>query len=214
MELLQQGVGLGIGIGIQHLPRMTVAGQKPLQRQDAVMQGRPDDHRPAGAALDQGDPAQDQGAHDPLPQLGLCDEQGAQPRRGDDHRFHGALGMGIHQHGAPAQGRELTHERARAIADDRLAPAGLVVLADRDLARQDQDHARAELADREQRIAGGVGPGLAERPQALDLLRGQAREHLIGAGIEEAADGGAHGPPLKVAAGAVWTCRPLVGRIA
>ena len=45
--------------------------RKPCSRSTSPLSAVPDDHRPAGAALQQPDAAQDQGAHDPLAELGF-----------------------------------------------------------------------------------------------------------------------------------------------
>ena len=58
---------------------MAVAGEETLQPQHVGIVGAADDHRPAGAGLQQADAAQDQRAHDALAELGLLHQQVAQP---------------------------------------------------------------------------------------------------------------------------------------
>ena len=61
---------------------MAVAAPESLaSRSTSPLSGAADDHRPAGADLEQADAAQDQRAHDPLAELGLGDQQSAQIAR-------------------------------------------------------------------------------------------------------------------------------------
>ena len=99
------------------------------------------------AGLDQADPPQDQRAHDPLAQLGLGDEQRAQPLRRDHHRLDIGQRIGVDQRRPPRKLRQLAHERAALMGNDVGPPVGLVMLADLDLAVEDQDEAQAGLAD-------------------------------------------------------------------
>ena len=62
----------------------------------------------------------------------------------------GFVAMRVHQRRAAGELGELAHERARAVRDDRLVAPEHVVLGDRDLAAQDDEHARADLAGRDQ----------------------------------------------------------------
>ena len=65
--------------GIELVVRMPVAREKPREPQDVRTARATDDHRSADAALEQADPAQDEGAHDALAQLRLPHEQIPQP---------------------------------------------------------------------------------------------------------------------------------------
>ncbi len=121
VEALDQRLRLRIGLGIERLVRMAVAGQETLQPQHVAVLGAADDHRPAGPGLDQADAAQDQGAHDALAELGLGDEQRPQPLGRDDQGFHRALRVGIDQRRPARQLRQLAHERAGPVGDDQLA---------------------------------------------------------------------------------------------
>ena len=58
---------------------MTVAAEKALQPEHVAVLGTADDHWPARLRLQESDPAQDQGAHDPLAEFSFRDQQGAQP---------------------------------------------------------------------------------------------------------------------------------------
>src|SRR5262245_43251970 len=78
MEALQEGLRACVLIGIETLAGVRVARQEVLEAQDVGVPGPPDDHRAAGAALDQLDAAQDQRAHDALAELSLLDQQAAQ----------------------------------------------------------------------------------------------------------------------------------------
>ena len=165
--------------------RMAVAAQKAREPQHVAVLGAADDHRPAGAGLEQPDAAQDQRAHDALAELGLRDQQRPQPVRRDDQRLDRSLRVRVDQRRPARQLRQLAHERAGAVGDDRLAAARLVVLGDVDLAGQDDDQAGADLADRGQRLARAIGADLAEPAHALDLRRLQRREHLVASGVDD-----------------------------
>jgi hypothetical protein len=165
--------------------RLAVAAQEALEPQDVAVAGMADDHRPAGAGLQKADPAQDQGAHDPLPELRLRDQQGPQAIRRDDEGFHRFQCVGVDQHRPPRQLGELAHELARAMGDNELAAARLIVLGDFDFARQDDAEARAHRADRGQRLARGVGAHLAEPTHPLDVRALQRRKHLVASGGED-----------------------------
>ena len=70
------------------------------------------------------------------------------------------------------------------MGDDGLAVSQHVVLADRDLATQDDEHPGADLAARHQTLVRVVGPCLAEGSQPIDLGRRQARKHLVESGLD------------------------------
>ena len=97
----------------------------------------------------------------------------------------GSLRVRVDQRRPAGQLRQLAHERAGAVGDDRLAAARLVVLGDVDLAGQDDGQTEADLADRGQRLARAIGADLAEPAHPLDLRRLQSREHLVAAGIDD-----------------------------
>ena len=120
MEALDQGLRARIGLWVQALVRMPVAGQEAFEAQYIGMIGAADDHRPAGARIEQADPAQDQGAHDALAQFGLFHHQIAQPARRNDERLDRLLGVGVDQGRPVGQLRKLAHERARAMGHDQL----------------------------------------------------------------------------------------------
>ena len=90
-----------------------------------------DQHRTAGAALDQADPAQDQRAHDALAELGLGDQQRAQLLRRDQQRLDVALGMAVDQREAAGKLADLGEELPRPLVDDRRDMAEAVALGDR-----------------------------------------------------------------------------------
>ena len=179
MEAFDQRLCLRIGLRIEPLMRMAVAAQKPLQPQHVAVLGAADDHRPAGPGLEQADPAQDQGAHDPLAELRLRHQQCPQPLRPDDQRLHRPLRVGVHQRRPPRQLGELTGELARAMGDDEFAAARFIMLGDIDLAGKDDDEAIANLADLGQHLARPVGADLAEPTHPLDLRALQRRKHLV-----------------------------------
>ena len=128
-------------------------------------------------------PAQDQGAHDPLAQLGFGDQQGAQPVGRDQHRLDRRPGEGVDERRAAGELGELAHERAGDIGDEDAPMSQPVALGDLDLARDDQRQAVPGLADPDQRLAGRIGARRPEAAQPLDLGRLQDRKHLLAAGL-------------------------------
>ena len=145
--------GVLVGRRIEQMVRMAVAGEKILQPHHAAECGRTDQHRAAGAALDQADPAQDQRAHDALAELGLGDQQRAQLVRRDQQRLDLAFGMAVDQRDAAGELADLGEELARPLLDHRRDMAEAVALGDRDMARQHDEHAGPRLAGLEQRLA-------------------------------------------------------------
>ena len=113
VEALDQRPRRRVGLGIEALMGMAVAGEKSVQPQHVAIVGAADDDRPAGARLDQPDAAQDQGAHDPLAELGFRDQQRAQPVRRDDQSLDRSVRVGIDQDGPARELSELAHERRR-----------------------------------------------------------------------------------------------------
>ncbi len=77
------------------------------------------------------------------------------------------------------------------------------MLGDLHLAGKDQGHAGAGLADGQHRLALGIGARLGKAAQAIDLVRFQAGERLIGAGVQEVSGGGAH--RIRRRRSAAWT---------
>src|SRR4029453_16891053 len=77
--------------------------------------------------------------------------------------------------------------------DDDIA-AVVVMLADLDPSRQDDQQAVTDLADADQRFAVGKGHLLPEPPQPLDLRRRQDGESLGGARLDDRRRGFRHGP--------------------
>jgi hypothetical protein len=81
-----------IGLGIEPLMRMAVTAKKVLQPKDSAVLGTADDHRSAGSLLQQPDATEDEGAHDPLPELRLRDATSGQRVFGSDNSFNARIG--------------------------------------------------------------------------------------------------------------------------
>ena len=139
MEAVDQGLGARIGLWVEALVRMAVAGQEAFEAKHIGMIGAADDHRPAGAHIEQPDPAQDQGAHDALAEFGLFHHQIAQPARRNDQGLDRRLGVGLDQGRPVGQLRKLAHERARAMGHDQLGMSEPVALHDIDPPRQNNE---------------------------------------------------------------------------
>ena len=133
---------------------MAVAAEEIDQPEHVGIAIVADDHRPAAAGLDQPDAPQDQRPHDPLAQFRLGDQQGAQPLGRDLDRLAAGQRLGVDQGRPPRQLRELAHERAGLVDDDRRLAAALDALADLDLAGEDQHQPVPRLAGPGQMLAG------------------------------------------------------------
>ena len=151
--------GVVIGGRIEQMMRIAVAGEKSLQADHAARIRRADQHRAAGAALDQADPAQDQRAHDALAEIGFRDQQRAQSLRRNQQRFDVAFGMAIDQRDAAGELADLGEKLTRPLIDHRRDMAEAVALGDGDMAGQHDEHAGSGLAGLEQlfAVAGSCG---------------------------------------------------------
>ena len=81
---------------IEHLVRMSVAGEESLQPHDIGIVRRADDHR-ADPLFHEADAAKDQRAHHVLADLGLFDHHVADARRGNGQRIDVALRDKVHE---------------------------------------------------------------------------------------------------------------------
>jgi hypothetical protein len=172
--------------------RMPIADKESFEPQHVAIVDAADDHGPTGTRLDQPDPAQDQGAHDPLAQFGLFHQKIAQPARRNDECLDGLPGVGIHQTRPIRQLGKLAHERAWTVGHDRLGMSQHSTLRDIDLAREDDEGARCNFAGCNEAFACRIGFALTEPCQPIDLRRLQHREHLIAAGFDQRTFGWRH----------------------
>ena len=159
--------------------RIAVAGEKSLQANHAARIRGSDQHRAAGAAPDQADPAKDQGAHDALAEIGFRHQQRAQPLRRNQQRFDVAFGMAIDQRDAAGELADFGQKLTWPLIDDRRDVAEAVALGNRDMAGQQDEHSRSRFAGLEQPFAVLVMAQFAESAHARDLVRGQCREGLL-----------------------------------
>ncbi len=186
-EPLDQHLGAVDGVGIQMPVGMAVAGQEARQADDLAVGGPADDHRPS-AQLQKADPAQDQGPHDPLAQLGLGDQHRAQAVGPDAQHLNVGDGLDVDQGGAVRQLGQFADEVAGLVLDDHVAFVVSVAPADAGAAFEDDHQPGRNLAGLGQHVAGlGVGD-LAEAADAVDFLRLEAGEHLIAAGVDDGHD--------------------------
>src|SRR6516225_5833192 len=185
MKAIDQGLRTRIGLWVEPLMRVPVAGKKALEAQNIGMIRAADDHRPAGTPIEKADTAQDQGAHDAFAQLGLFDQQIAQPARRNDECLGGLLGIGIDQGRAARKLCELAHERARTVRYDELGMSRHSAVSDLGPPCQDSESAWRDFAGRGDAIAHRVGFELTEPPQPTDLRRLQRGEYLIASGFDK-----------------------------
>src|SRR5262245_44331929 len=112
--------------------RVAIAAEETLEPQHITVLRAANDHWSPGSGLEQPDAAQDERAHDALAELGLRNQQCAQTLGRDDQGLDRLPRTRIDQRRPSGELRELAHERARAMGDDRLAAAELAVLGDVD----------------------------------------------------------------------------------
>ena len=169
--------------------------RKPDSRVTSGDLSGPDQDRTAETHLDQRHAAEDERAQDALAELGLGDEQGSQRLGRDDDRLHVADRPGVDRaHVLPSgEMSELGHDLARhdlrhllERRPDQLRERGhghrlpeRVAENDRDPAGEDHVHPGDRFSRAEEELAGREPPDLAERPDAVDLGRGEDREHLV-----------------------------------
>ena len=103
---------------------MSVAPEKSRQAKHIAIAGGADNHRPTDALLNEPDTAQDQRAHDAFAQFGFFHQHVAEFLRGNDQGLDRALGLSIHQSGAPGKLGKLAPKRARTMGDDGRRPVG------------------------------------------------------------------------------------------
>ena len=96
----------------------------------------------------------------------------------------GSTASAFDQRRAGRELRQLAHEAARPVRDDRFAPVEPAILGDLHLARQDDDQAGRHVAGLDDVLAGGIGAGLAEPAHAIDVGRRQRRKHLVATGAD------------------------------
>jgi hypothetical protein len=127
VESIEESARIGVGIGVEQLVRMSVAPEEVLESENVALMGVADDHRATGALFDQADAPENQGAHDPLTELGLGDQQRSQPFRRNDQTLNRSLGVRIYQRRTTRELGQLAHERAGAVRDNVLAAAEMIV---------------------------------------------------------------------------------------
>ena len=162
---------LMVGGRVHQMLRIAVAGKKALQPDHVSRIGGTDDDRPAGAAPEERDAAQDQGAHDARAKLGFRDHQRPDSRRRNQQGLDLALRHAVDQGRAIRELPDFGEELARPLIGDRRHMAHAVVLRDGDMACENHEHARARLAGLEQFLAVGISADRPEPPHALDFRR-------------------------------------------
>src|SRR4051794_9640610 len=113
-----------------------VAGEEALQPRDCRRLRWSDHDRAARAALDQVAPAKDQRRRDALAEIGLGDQERAQPLRGNQDDLDIALGVAVDQRDAARELGDLSEKLPRPLVDDRGDMPEAVALGDGDVAGQ------------------------------------------------------------------------------
>ena len=97
VKALDQRLCTRIGLWVQSLVRMRVAGEENFEAQNIGMICTADDHGSTGSEPEKGDAAEDQGAHDAFAELSLLHQEIAQPARRNEEGLDRLLGVGIDQ---------------------------------------------------------------------------------------------------------------------
>jgi hypothetical protein len=163
MKALDQGLCTRVGLWIQSLMRMPVAGEETFEPQNIGMIGTADDYGTTGSEPEKGDAAEDQGAHDAFAELGLFHQQIAQPARRNEEGLDRLLGGGIDQRRTARELGKLAHERARTVGYDQLGVSRHDPPSDLDPPCQNHKSARRNFAGRDDAIARHIGFELANR---------------------------------------------------
>ena len=119
----------------------------------------------------------------------------------DDQRLDRFFGVGVNQSRTARQLRQLAHECARPMRNDRGAAARLIVLSYFDISTQDDGESETHFADFCQRRACTIGADLTKAAHALDFGRLQNREHLVASSINDRLGRSSHGLSASLAGG-------------
>jgi hypothetical protein len=175
----EEGGGCLAGGRVEYGVGLAVCGQEALQLEQARVAGRCHQHRRAGPRFDQGDAAQDQRTHDPLAQLRFRDHERPQAFRCDCQCLQVTACMGVDQGWPAAQLAHLGGELAAPVFDQENVFPQAGTLADRELAGQDDQHARTLPACFEHTFAVAPCHAPAEALQALEFIAAEGREDLV-----------------------------------
>src|SRR5262249_19158311 len=141
--------------------------------------------------------------------LGFRNHQRAQPLRRDDERLYRLLRDRPHQRRTTRQLRQLPHEVARAVGDDRLLIVEMIAPGNVHRSGEDDHEAGSDLGDDPNRFTGCKGAEIAEPTYPLDLQRIEPGEYLIAALFKNGLQLQRHeGPPHAT----VWTRAPAMLR--
>ena len=185
MEAVEQGPGAAVGLGVERDVGWPFRARNPASREHPAVVGVPDDDGSGAGAFEEADAAEDQRPHDPLAELGLRDQHVAEAIGRNDACVSSAVtARASTSDGRPGELRQLAHEPPGTVGDDRAIVSEHVVLGDRELAAQHDDHPRARLTRRHDPLACAVRARRSEAAQTLDLGGLQDREHLIVASLD------------------------------
>src|SRR5690349_15107588 len=133
---------------------MAIAGQKALKPKHVRMIRTPNDYWSTSANLEQADPPQNQGAHDPFTQFRLGDEQSPQALGRNHERFNRCLRYCINECRAAGNLSKFAKECTGFITDDMCRRPRARALSDLDVPRQNDGETLTHFADVGQRRPG------------------------------------------------------------
>ena len=160
--------------------RLGVADQELAQGMRLPRPARADQHRAALLVFEQGDAAQDEGAHHDLAQFGVGHHQVMHGRLVDQEQFALFAYLAARHDAATGEQVDVAGEHAGAVRDHEFL-AARAAAGNIERSRQQDEHADVAIALTEQCCAGGVATALAERQESGDLILRENREHLLAA---------------------------------
>ena len=177
LELVEERLGVSVLLDVEVAVGMAVSGEELHQTKGAGVVARADQHRVAHVEVDQPHPAEDEGPHQQLAELGIGHDEVAELGRRDVHH----LSVGVHPGGdqCPPAGEEadLPGEASRPMGDldVRLSEA-----AEDDLHLPGEDDVEVDVlvALVEEHLPGLDRPPLPQPGDAGQLDLGQPGEHL------------------------------------
>ena len=172
--------------------RIAVPGEKALNPDHVRGVRRADQHGAGGAAFEQGHASKNERPHDALAEVGFGDQESTQAFGRDEQCLDVALRRSVDKRRARGKLADVREELTGALLGDRRHVAQAVALADRHLALEHDEHARADLSRFNEFLAIRI---FAQRPvssQSIDFLRRQLRKRFLVARDLRGVDGIGH----------------------
>src|SRR5262249_786550 len=119
VKAFDQCLGASVGFGVQSLLGMSIAAEEALQPEDVAVSCTADNQRAPNPGPKQADTAEYEGAHDPLPELRLGNQQRAKLAWSNNQRFNRSLRVRVNKRRPAPELCKLAEERANVVSDNR-----------------------------------------------------------------------------------------------